>query len=306
MPKAQKYALPVDFPTTRFSSPWSQFSIFLGMGGASLLLFFILAGIIVQATGIGGQVGTEKLLSDVHGIDVSKLIQALFSLTAFGLTAFLYARITFRDKPGYQLGLRPSARGSFYLLAILLLVFALPLEEWLGELNRRIPLWHWMTRVEQDNDKQVEAFLKINHPYDPVVNLLVMAAIPAFCEEVCFRGALQRIMIQICKRPLPGILLSAIFFSCLHFQFEGFLPRVFLGVLLGLAYWYSGSLWVAILAHFFFNGAQIMLAMYSPSVLSKNPSIPLLFVLLSFVIVVGLLAFMRSRSTATYAQAYES
>jgi len=276
------------------------------MGGASLLLFIVLGGIVAQSAGIGTQIGSEKLLSDVHSIDVSKGIQVLFSVMVFGLTAFLYARITFRQGQGYELGLRPAARGSFYLLAILLLVFALPLEEWLGELNRRIPLWHWMVRAEQDNDKQVAAFLKINHPYDPVVNLLVMAAIPAFCEELCFRGALQRIMIQLCKRPLPGILLSAILFSCLHFQFEGFLPRMFLGVLLGAAYWYSGSLWVAILAHFFFNGAQIMLAMYSPSVLSKNPSIPLLFVFLSLVIVVGLLAAMRIRSTATYSGMYHS
>src|SRR5208282_5430265 len=124
-------------------------------------------------------------------------------------------------------------------------------------------------------------------PYDPVINVLIMAAVPAFCEELCFRGALQRIMIQICKRPLTGILVSAFLFSFFHFHFEGFLPRFFFFVLLGAASWYSGSLWVSIVAHFFFNAIQIVLVMYDPGVVAKNPSIPMLFVLLSLVIVVG-------------------
>jgi hypothetical protein len=285
----------------RIPSPWSQLFLFMGL----LMAMYVFASLLYQVAienhllpGMGAQ--------ETGSMDLAKVFQALFSVMVFALTAFIYARLSFSARPGYQLGLRPAARGSFYLLAILLLVFALPLEEWLGELNKRIPLWHWMVRAERENDSQVETFIKVRHAYDPVVNILVMAAIPAFCEELCFRGGLQRIMIQICKRPLAGILLSAILFSCLHFQFEGFLPRVFLGVLLGLAYWFSGSLWVAIIAHFFFNAAQIIIAMYDPGVVSKSPSIPLLFVLLSLVIIVGLLSFMRSRSTTTYAGVYET
>lgn len=288
----------------RIPSPWTQLFLFLGL----LLAMYVFAGLLYQVAlenhllqGVGGAAS-----GGAGSVDLAKIFQAVFSIVAFALTAFIYARFAFVGRPAYLLGLRPATRGSFYLLAILLLVFALPLEEWLGDLNRRIPLWNWMVKAEQENDSQVENFIKIRHAYDPVVNVVVMAAIPAFCEELCFRGGLQRIMIQICKRPLAGIVLSSILFSCLHFQFEGFLPRVFLGVLLGLAYWYSGSLWVAIVAHFFFNAAQIILAMYVPGVVSKNPTIPWLFVLLSFVIIVGLLSFMRSRSTATYAAVYES
>lgn len=243
---------------------------------------------------------------ETGSVEMAKFFQSIFSIVVFAFPALLYARFTFSGPRGSILGLRPATRPIFYLLAILLLVCALPLEEWLGDLNKRVPLWEWMVRAERESDKQVENFIKVRHAYDPVVNILVMAAIPAFCEELCFRGGLQRIMIQVCKRPLTGILLSSILFSGLHFQFEGFLPRVFLGVLLGLAYWYSGSLWVAIVAHFFFNAAQIILAMYIPGIVSKTPTIPFLFVLLSLVIVVGLLSFMRRRSTATYAGVYEN
>ncbi|HEV3412014.1 MAG TPA: CPBP family intramembrane glutamic endopeptidase [Puia sp.] len=292
----------------RIPSPWSQLFLFAGLVLAMMVLFTLLYFVIDQIAH-GSQMRVGAVLQDTASVDFSKFVQALFSLTVFGLTGFLYARFTFRDQPGYQLGLRPATQIIFYPLAILLLVFSLPLEEWLGELNKGIPLWHWMTRAEQDNDRQVETFLKVRHPFDPVVNVLVMAVIPAFCEELCFRGALQRIMIQICKRPLMGILVSAFLFSFFHFQFEGFLPRMFLGVLLGAAYWYSGSLWVPILAHFFFNAVQVVFAMVgNPAIAgsgaNKNPTMPMLFVLASLGIVVGLLSLMRSLSTVSFAGVY--
>jgi membrane protease YdiL (CAAX protease family) len=271
-----------------------------------LIVFAIIGGLVYNVAGVGGQMRSGLSTDDVAALDVGKLVQFLFSVVVFGLTGFLYARFTFRDRPGYHLGLRPATRSGFYLLAILMLILALPLEEWLGDLNKRIPLWHWMVSAERDNDRQVEAFLKVHHPYDPVINILVMAAIPAFCEEICFRGALQRIMIQICKRPMAGILVSAFLFSFFHFQFEGFLPRMFLGVLLGAAYWYSGSLWVPIIAHFFFNAGQILLAMYDPGIVSKNPTIPLKLVLFSLVIVVGLFYALRKGSKTTYKSVYGS
>jgi membrane protease YdiL (CAAX protease family) len=288
----------------RIPSPWSQLSILIGLGGAMLIFSLILGAIIYKICGSGSLLDSTKALDDTAMIDTSKLVQFLFSIILFGLTGYLYARFTFQENPGYYLGLRPPARNSFYLLAILLLLFAFPMEEWLGALNRRLPLWDWMVRAEQENDRQVDALLKVRHTYDPVINVLIMAAVPAFCEELCFRGALQRIMIQICKRPLTGILVSAFLFSFFHFQFEGFLPRMFLGFLLGAAYWYSGSLWVSIIAHFFFNAIQIVLVMYDPGVIAKNPTNPLKFVLLSILIVVGLLYTFKKVTKTTYEGVY--
>lgn len=269
-----------------------------------LVLFAIVASTIYKVSGLGDQVLAGLPMDDGRAADIGKLVQFLFSVMVFGLTGYLYARLTFQERPGYHLGFRPSERNIFYLLAIMLLLASFPLEEWLGELNKRIPLWHWMISAEKDNDRQVEAFLKVHHPFDPVINVLIMAAVPAFCEELCFRGALQRIMIQICKRPLAGILVSAFLFSFFHFQFEGFLPRMFLGVLLGAAYWYSGSLWVSIVAHFFFNAMQILAVMYDPGIMSENPSIPLKFVLLSILIVVGLLYAFKKGTKTTYEGVY--
>jgi membrane protease YdiL (CAAX protease family) len=41
-------------------------------------------------------------------------------------------------------------------------------------------------------------------------------------------------------------------------QFMGFVPRVLLGAVLGYLYYWSGNLWVPVLAHFFNNGVQLI------------------------------------------------
>jgi len=282
-------------------SPWSQLSFFLAIAGGALILFVFLASAIYHTTGLGDEIRSGAAWSDPRAINVMKWVQALFSLMVFGLPGYFYARQTFAARPLYQLGLRPAVRVNFYLLGVLLLLISLPLEGWLGDLNKRIPLPEWMNQLEKDNGRQVEIFLKRNTPFDPVINLLIMAVIPAFCEELCFRGALQRIMIRLFKNPWTGIIVAAFLFSFFHFEFQGFLPRMFLGILLGAACWYSGSLWVPILGHLFFNGIQVAAAMFDPAMVSKNPSIPLYTVLLSMVIIVGLLYRMQKQSTVSYA-----
>ena len=276
----------------------------MGLLGGALLVFGSIAIFIYQSAGIAGEVRAGTAWGDLRAIGIMKWVQALSSILVFGIPAYFYARLTFRDQPLYQLGLRPAVRSNFYLLAILLLLISLPLEGWLGDLNKHFPLPQWMILAEKENDRQVMAFLKVNTPFDILINLVVMAVLPAFFEELCFRGVLQRILIHVFRNPWAGIVVTAMFFSAVHMQFEGFLPRMFLGILLGAVCWYSGSLWASILAHFFFNGIQVAAAMFYPDVVAQNPSIPLYTVLISMVIVVGLLYRMRKQSTVTYAEAF--
>lgn len=266
-------------------SPWSQLALFLGLLGGSL----ILAGLSIVVIP-GYHIDRPMTAGTI------KLAQTVSSIILFGLPSWFYARLTFRDHPLRHLGFRPAAKNSFYIAAIFLLLVSYPLEGWLGMLNQQIKLPHWMIQMEQDSDKEVEKLLQVKTSIDLFINLLVVAIIPAIFEEICFRGALQKIMIQIFKNPWAGIIVTAILFSAFHLQFQGFLPRMFLGFLLGAAYWYSGSLWTSILAHAFFNGIQVVLVSESPKSINENPSIPIYMAGISLVIVVSLLAYMRKWS----------
>lgn len=274
----------------KIPSPWSQLALFLCLMGGALILTSLVISVVW---------GIQAATASTGG--VQKLIQTISTVLFIGLPAFFYARLTFTDRPLYYLGFRPALKWNFYLLGVLLLLFAFPLEGWLGVLNKQLPLPHWMIQEEQDKDRQVSAILQAKNSFDVVINLLVVAVIPGIFEEMCFRGVLQRICMAIFRNAWGGIILSAIIFSAFHLQFQGFLPRMFLGILLGAAYWYSGSLWTSILAHIFFNGIQVLAATWYPAVVNNdaNPSIPASATLISLVIVVGLLAAMRRQSIQT-------
>ena len=287
----------------KIPSLWSQLALFLMLYGVGWILAQIAGGAILVA-----RLGLHNLRdidpSDPRITGTLKLIQALSTIFLFGVTAFVSAWRTFSDRPLYHLGFRPANKSNFYILAVLLLLFSIPFEGWLGQLNKGIPLTESMMRSEREADKQITAFLKAGSPLDVVINVFIMALLPAIFEEACFRGVLQRILIGLCRSPWVGIIITAILFSALHFQFEGFLPRMFLGALLGAIYWYSGSLWASILAHFFTNGIQVVAAMYYPRFITENPSVPVFTALISLVIVVGLLAVLRKQSTVRYDQVY--
>ena len=268
----------------KIQSPWAQLGLFLRFLGIALL------GLVVLSMPLA-------LLPKPLSGTTLKLEQMLSTFVLFGVPAYFYARLTFVDRPLYRLGFHPAERAAFYILGILLLVAALPFEGWLGVLNKNTPLPHWMIKSEESTERQLTAMLQAKNSLDVVFNLLVVAVIPGIFEEMCFRGVVQRLMIQLTKRPWVGIVLSAAIFSFFHFQFQGFLPRMFLGILLGAAFWYSGSLWVPAVAHCFYNGIQVLALAYYPDAITKEtPSVPVYAVLISLVIVVGLLAVMRKSS----------
>src|SRR5437762_10427942 len=113
------------------------------------------------------------------------------------------------------------------------------------------------TKMEADYNKQVEAIIGLNNAGEYILALIIMAFLPALCEETLFRGGLQNFLTRSTRNPWLSILIVSILFSAVHFSFYGFLPRVFLGIVLGLIYYYTGSLWLSILAHFANNAIAV-------------------------------------------------
>ena len=290
----------------RIKSPWSQLGVFTGALGAGFIVASLLMGIVAMAKGMP-LAQMDKLDWTQPGVlTTMKWIQAISSLIIFLFPAVVFALLVFNGKPFYFLGLRPPVSNNMYLLAVAAVVLAFPFVLWLGEINQHIPLPKWMTGLEKDAAKQMEAFLKADNTAEVLINVFIVAFLPAICEELCFRGALQRILIHLFKSPWTGIVVTAILFSAFHLQFQGFLPRMFLGIVLGALYWYSGSLWTSIIAHFVFNAVQVVVVSYAPKYVSQNPSMPLFAAMISAAAVFTVLWMYRKDSNITYDKVYQT
>lgn len=146
-------------------------------------------------------------------------------------------------------------------LGIVWLMVSIPLVQYAYQVNKMIPLPDWMMDMENSTGNILEAIISKESFYEVIINVLLIAVIPAIGEELMFRGLIQQQIGRILKNEHLTVWISAAFFSAIHMQFQGFFARMILGALLGYLLIWSRSLWVPMIIHFLNNGIQV-LALY--------------------------------------------
>jgi len=146
----------------------------------------------------------------------------------------------------------PSLLGGVFILCLF------PLAQWTYWLNQQIPMPNWVVDQEQLINQTIISLLKIEQPYELVLNLIIIGVLPAIGEELLFRGILQEKLARFWQQPHLAVWVSAFIFSAIHFQFQGFLPRLLLGAALGYLLVWTRNLWIPIIAHFVFNASQVL------------------------------------------------
>ena len=155
--------------------------------------------------------------------------------------------LVFTSDPARTLLLRRAAWADLALGVLL----AVALNPVVSELR---VLVEWLFPISETTRRALESVMaKLPSGWGVVVSL---AVVPAFCEEVAFRGF---ILSGFRKRYRVGsaILLSALLFGLLHVLlsvFQQFFAASLLGLVLGLLAVRSGSLWPGVLLHAANNG----------------------------------------------------
>jgi membrane protease YdiL (CAAX protease family) len=133
-------------------------------------------------------------------------------------------------------------------------------------------------------------FFKANSPLEFVWLIFVVAITPAICEEVFFRGYVQRTFERTMK--FKSVLLVGFIFGLFHMQPLGLFTLSILGMLFGYFYYKSESLLPAMAAHFT-NNFLAVLILYNPEPiqqfnLAAIEQIPLEWILITLPIGIGL------------------
>jgi uncharacterized protein len=189
------------------------------------------------------------------------LIQALYTIGIFGIPALLYGYFA-STVPRQYLGICAPKFTQSFVLAVLAVVTSLGVVTLLGTWNAALPFGEALRAVEKKAELMTKAMLDIKTIPHLLLTLLYIALLPAIAEELFFRAALQRILVDAlgAKRLWVAVLLTAVIFGVMHGQMLSAAPRIFLGIILGLIYLYSGSIWPGVVAHFVNNGLQVVLS----------------------------------------------
>jgi membrane protease YdiL (CAAX protease family) len=284
--------------------------------GIFMVLSLIGTIILASMTGLNLLQLSDPSKWDMSNPGMMTFIRGMLLIQFLGL--FLIPSLLFGyfsdAKPMHYLGLKEPSKNVYWILAIAAMLVAIPLVEYTGLLNRDAAfgseLRKWMEGMEKQAQATILFMLNERTPANLIKNLIFIALFAGIGEELFFRGILQRLFIRAFKNPWMGIVVAAFLFSFFHFQFLGFIPRFLLGIILGAIYWYSGSLWPAIIAHFFYDGLFLVLAYMNPQMVNDEtatimkPSAMAIAAIFSTVLVVLLITIMKRNSTTRYEEVY--
>lgn len=264
----------------------------------SVLLAFMLIYGLLNVVGSGNDINLN--LDNPNMLLMLKILQAVSVVIIFILPSVLIATLWTKPRIHY-LGVTTKPKFTALAIAGLGILLAMPLINWLSEMNQHMQLpasmsgiEAWMKKSEETAGELTEAFTKGTSVGTLLLNLFVIAFMAALSEELFFRGIFQKVAIECFKNKHLGIWFGAIIFSAFHMQFYGFVPRMLMGAYLGYLFLWTGSLWPGILAHFLNNGTAVFLVwLVNRGVISEDvdkmgmqPG-DLIYVAISTVIVIG-------------------
>lgn len=243
-------------PIFRSATPGSKIAILFILLFSGLIMSLLIMGLMNMVYGMGD-------VSDTTSIYTGSVLQSLF---AIALPAYLTVAFTNSSPARYfKLGWDKKMRWKV-IFSVLLFVFSYPFVSFLTQWNSGMQLPEWMSSIEELMRSMEDAAMETTKlllsgrtPAILILNLVVVAGLAAFSEELFFRGALQQFLCERFRNGHVAVWLSALLFSLVHFQFYGFLPRMMLGVLLGYLFLYTRNLWVAVIFHFVNNATVILL-----------------------------------------------
>lgn len=243
----------------------------LMLGATGALLYQVLA------TAVGWDSGLiyHGLQADASAAErwQMRAFLALSHLFTFVLAGWVVVRLFYP----------PTARALDYLQArreppaqavwggVWLMVLSVPLVLYVYQINRELPIPEALRQAEEQANEMLKALLLMDNGWELTANLTLIALIPAVGEELVFRGVVQQQIQRLVRSPWAAIVLAGAVFSFAHFQFEGFLPRMLLGIILGWLYWRFQNFWVPVAAHFANNAVQVVAQyLYHEKVSSLN------------------------------------
>lgn len=290
-------------------SPWGKMLLLFGL----IVLFAIFTafgGLLIGKYYLDTDItGLAAMLSNPSGkvLGFTKFYQFINQIGIFILPVLLYTYLVSTSGSRY-LKIDKLPVSVSVLLAVSIVFTILPFLNYISQINMEMSfppslLWleEWMTEKELQAKILTEAFLKTDIVYGFMINILIIAIIPAIGEEFLFRGILLRLFKEMFRNIHLAVFVSAIIFSLFHLQFFGFFPRMLLGVVLGYLFVYTGNLWIPIIFHFVNNAASVTVYyLYENNYISINvdnfgASANMVYVIGSLLISIWLIVVIRQR-----------
>ena len=253
MPSEENTRFQIDYPPLMVIIVLLVAAMFGGLLGSGAAYLITTA----QGTDLASVLESLREESTFAGRNTIRHVNLVSHFMAFTFPVLLVAIMMYRRDWYRFLQLDRAPSMGMALLGCVFMFGIFPVAQLALWLNEQIPLPNWASQLENNASGMLKSLMQMDSPWEFLFNLLVMAVLPAVGEELMFRGVIQQKLQKIVRNGHGAIWITAIIFSAVHFQFQGFLARMLLGAGLGYLFYWTRNLWIPIIAHFFINSIQI-------------------------------------------------
>ncbi|MBO6576553.1 MAG: CPBP family intramembrane metalloprotease [Rhodothermales bacterium] len=231
---------------------------FVAFQGISLVVLVAVLAATGQLTEMAGMDTSTLVATFASEFLIANTVGQFLGLLGLG---WLFARLH-TSRPAAMLRLRGSGL-AITLLSLAGLVALFPIVQWAGSIMDGLPWPEGIREFEQMQMDLIEQVLATNLGF--FFTLFTMAITPALCEELFFRGYIQRQAERMFSGWLAAIIFSGVVFGLYHFRITQALPLSMLGVYMAYVVWRSNSLVPGILVHLANNGFAVALGAWISS-----------------------------------------
>lgn len=216
--------------------------------GQAFFCFFLILGL--------------RWFSFTVGTDLSLVTRTAIGQLAFVLAPPMFMALVLTTRPRKGLGLNLPPRWTWPVAALLALLLLLPLSELTLALLHQVPALKPLLEQGHPLTSELLNLQRSDRIWvDRLQYLLVLAALPALCEELAFRGLILTGLTRR-FRPWTAIFLSSFLFAVYQMNVFQLIPHFILGVVLGFLVLRTGSVLIGIVFHLVYNLMTIGLAVF--------------------------------------------
>lgn len=252
--------------------PWVERKGFShwGMSLLWLIIVFLMSQLVVAVVAVailfatGAATTVQELITALQTrLDILFIGNSVGQIFILGLATFLIVGLHVGTETKRQfLRITWNDDTVFYIVVGGVLMLAIqPTVMFIGYLNSFLPTPEFLEELHKGQYEMFEEYLTSDGVL--LIGLFHVAVVPAFAEEVLFRGYVLRAF-ERSTGIIAALILSSFIFAAFHLQLTNILPLATLGATMGLLTWLSGSIWPAAVAHFINNGSAVVMATYMP------------------------------------------
>ena len=230
----------------------------MGSIGLSMLLFLVLINLVGFASFFMDRILSEQAVLEPYASIVYSISYGFGYLLSFMLPVALLKGLLKKSPYTYQQMQTALCVSPWAFLFIPVIVILAISASYVNVGFVRI------YQVSSLTDAFVSESLSSTTPIDLVLQFFVMCAVPGFCEEFLFRGAILSNCLPFGKA--NAVMISAFLFAMMHQNPEQIFYTFVAGILLALLYIKTKSIWPGTIVHILNN----FISLLQYSVFEKN------------------------------------